>query len=48
MHFDKDGKGEGKVFGQGMASIDKETGKVEVENYMGQPSRLLQIKEEKP
>jgi len=48
MHFAKDGKGEGKVIGQGMAKIDKKTGKIEVENYMGQPTRLLDIKEEKP
>jgi hypothetical protein len=48
MRFDKSGKGEGKIIGQGMASIDKKTGKVEVQNYMGQPTRLLQIKEEKP
>jgi hypothetical protein len=47
MHFDKNGKGEGKVIGQGLATIDKKTGKIEVTNYMGQPSRLLQIKEEK-
>jgi len=48
MHFDKNGNGEGKVIGQGMASIDKKTGKIEVNNYMGQPSRLLQIKEITP
>lgn len=47
MHIAKDGKAEGKVIGQGMASIDKKTGKIEVNNYMGQPTRLLQIKEEK-
>jgi hypothetical protein len=47
MRFDKSGKGEGKVIGQGMAAIDKETGKIEVNNYMGQPTRLMQIKEEK-
>ena len=48
MHFDKSGKGEGKIIGMGMASIDKSTGKIEVNNYQGQPTRLLQIKEEKP
>ena len=47
MHFDKNGKGEGKIIVQGMASIDKKTGKIEVNNYMGQPARLMQIKEEK-
>jgi hypothetical protein len=48
MRFDKDGKGEGKVIGQGMASIDEKTGKIEVNNYMGQPTRLMQIKEINP
>jgi len=48
MRFDKSGKGEGKIIGQGMAKIDKDTGKIEVDNYMGQPTRLMQIKEEKP
>ena len=48
MRFDKSGKGEGKIIGMGMASIDKDTGKIEVNNYMGQPTRLMQIKEEKP
>ncbi|HWZ85433.1 MAG TPA: hypothetical protein VN032_04480 [Thermoanaerobaculia bacterium] len=47
MHFSKDGKAEGKIIVQGMASIDKKTGKVEINNYDGQPTRLLQIKEEK-
>jgi hypothetical protein len=45
MRFDKDGKGEGKIIGQGMASIDDKTGKIEVNNYMGQPTRLMQIRE---
>jgi hypothetical protein len=49
MRFPKNGgDGEGKVIVQGMASIDEKTGKIEVNNYMGQPSRLLQIKEIKP
>lgn len=48
MHFDKDGKGEGKIIGMGMAKIDKDTGKIEVNNYGGQPTRLMQIKAEKP
>jgi len=47
LHFSKDGKGEGKVIGMGMAKIDKKTGKIEVDNYMGQPTRLLDVKEEK-
>jgi hypothetical protein len=48
MRFDKDGKGEGKIIVQGMASIDDKTGKIEVNNYMGQPTRLMQIKEINP
>jgi len=48
MRFDKSGKGEGKIIAQGMAKIDQSTGKIEVDNYMGQPTRLMQIKEEKP
>jgi hypothetical protein len=48
MRFDKDGKGEGKIIVQGMASIDDKTGKIEINNYMGQPTRLMQIKEINP
>ena len=49
MHFPKNGgEGEGKIIGQGMATIDKTTGKIEVNNYSGQPTRLMQIKAEKP
>jgi len=49
MRFPKNGgDGEGKIILQGMASIDKETGKIEVNNYSGQPTRLMQIKEQKP
>jgi len=48
MRFDKSGKGEGKIIAQGMAKIDQSSGKIEVDNYMGQPTRLMQIKEEKP
>ena len=42
------GEGEGKVIMQGMAKMDAETGKIEVENYSGQPTRLMQIKEQRP
>ena len=42
------GEGEGKIIVQGMASIDDKTGKIEVNNYSGQPTRLMQIKEIKP
>jgi hypothetical protein len=48
MRFPKSGDGEGKIIVQGMAKIDKDTGKIEVENYSGQPTRLMQIKAEKP
>jgi hypothetical protein len=48
MQFPPNGKAEGKVIGMGMAKIDPKTGKIEIENYGGQPTRLLNIKEEKP
>jgi len=49
MRFPKSGgDGEGKIILQGMASIDDKTGKIEVNNYSGQPTRLMQIKEQKP
>jgi hypothetical protein len=49
MRFPKNGgDGEGKIIVQGMASIDEKTGKIEVNNYSGQPTRLMQIKEVKP
>ena len=39
------GEGEGKVIVQGMAKIDEKTGKIEVNNYSGQPTRLMQIRQ---
>ncbi len=49
MRFPKSGgDGEGKIILQGMAKIDDQTGKIEIENYSGQPTRLMQIKEQKP
>lgn len=48
MRFDKKGKSEGKIIVAGKASIDKKTGKVEINNYQGEPLRLPNIKEEKP
>ena len=46
MRFPKNGgDGEGKIILQGMAKIDDKTGKIEIENYRGQPTRLMQIKE---
>ncbi|HTR04652.1 MAG TPA: hypothetical protein VMN82_15810 [Thermoanaerobaculia bacterium] len=38
------GEGEGKVIVQGMATIDDKTGKIEINNYSGQPTRLMQIR----
>ncbi len=47
MRFPKDGgQGEGKIIAQGMAKIDQATGKIEVDNYSGQPTRLMQIKKQ--
>jgi len=49
MRFPKGGgDGEGKIILQGMAKIDDQTGKIEIENYSGQPTRLMQIKEQRP
>ena len=49
MRFPKSGgDGEGKIILQGMAKMDDQTGKIEIENYSGQPTRLMQIKEQKP
>jgi hypothetical protein len=49
MRFPKDGgDGEGKVILQGMAKYDDQTGKIEIENYSGQPTRLMQIKLQRP
>ena len=46
MRFPKNGgEGEGKVIVQGMATIDDKTGKIEVNNYSGQPTRLMQIRQ---
>jgi hypothetical protein len=45
MRFPKSGgEGEGKIILQGMAKMDDATGKIEVDNYSGQPTRLMQIK----
>ncbi len=44
MHLPKSGEGEGKIIAQGMATIDDKTGKIEVNNYSGQPTRLMQIR----
>jgi len=48
MRFPKNGgEGEGKIIAQGMAKYDQATGKIEVDNYSGQPTRLMQIKEQR-
>jgi hypothetical protein len=44
MRIPKSGDGEGKIILQGMAKIDDKTGKIEVDNYSGQPTRLMQVK----
>jgi hypothetical protein len=31
-----------------MAKYDDQTGKIEIENYSGQPTRLMQIKLQRP
>jgi hypothetical protein len=49
MRFPKGGgDGEGKIILQGMAKMDDQTGKIEIENYGGQPTRLMQIKVQQP
>jgi hypothetical protein len=44
IHFDKDGKGEGKLSPLAKVDIDKETNQIEVEDYTSQPVRLTQVK----
>ena len=44
IHFDKDGKGEGKLSPLAKVDIDKATNQIEVEDYTSQPVRLLQVK----
>lgn len=44
IHFDKNGKGEGKLSPLAKVDIDKETNQIEVEDYTSQPVRLLQVK----
>ena len=44
IHFDKDGKGEGKLSPLAKVDIDKGTNQIEVEDYTSQPVRLLQVK----
>jgi hypothetical protein len=48
LHFDKDGKGEGKLSPIAKVDIEKETQQLEIENYSVQPIRLLGMKAEKP
>ena len=45
MHFPKGGgSGEGKLAPATMIEIDKETNQIEIENYQGQPVRLMGVK----
>ena len=44
IHFDKDGKGEGKLSPLAKVDIEKGTKQIEVEDYTSQPVRLLQVK----
>lgn len=46
MHFDKDGKGEGKLSAIAKVEVDKND-QVSIENYDSQPVRLIKIKTEK-
>ena len=48
IHFDKDGKGEGKLSPVAKVDIEKENNQVEIENYSAMPVRLTQVKVEKP
>jgi len=47
MHFDKDGKGEGKLTAIGKVEADKKTDQVVIKNYDSEPVRLIKIKVEK-
>lgn len=48
IHFDKDGKGEGKLSPLARVDIDKATDQIEIEDYTSQPVRLTQVKAVKP
>ena len=47
MHFDKDGKGEGKLSAIAKVEADKKTDQVVIKNYDSEPVRLIKIKVEK-
>ena len=47
MHFDKDGKGEGKLSAMSKVEVDKDD-QVSIKNYDSEPVRLIKIKTEKP
>jgi hypothetical protein len=47
MHFDKDGKGEGKLSAIAKVEVDKND-QVTIKNYDSEPVRLIKIKGEKP
>jgi len=48
IHLDKDGKGDGKLVPAARVSWDKNTKKLEIENYNALPVDLLNVKVRKP
>jgi len=48
IHFGPDGKGEGKLVPAAKVSWDKESKKIEIENYSALPVDLLQVTAKKP
>jgi hypothetical protein len=47
MHFDKNGKGEGRMAYATQITFDKKTNSIELENYSSEPVRLTNVKVEK-
>jgi hypothetical protein len=48
MHFDKSGKGEGKLAAAAEITFNNKTQQIEIENYGPMPVKLLDIKETQP
>jgi hypothetical protein len=48
MHFDKSGKGEGKLAAAAEVTFNNKTQQIEIENYGPMPTKLLDIKETQP
>ena len=44
MHFDKSGKGEGKMAYATQISFDKKKNAIELENYSSEPVRLNELR----